>query len=167
MDKDGDELKFTDLSVLDESTLAIPVVGDGNINITLPDPSPGSLVFDNDAGQVLVATDMGGSIEWQSVSSVQQAVWEVGYFVLKDTEGGNVGVLRMPIDSTVEYQFTLMDGDDFYPLTAKRIDKGEKQFVIEPCSEQCEYYQFALAKNQQQGNRLEYRRGHLGPARDL
>lgn len=37
---------------------------------------------------------------------------------------------------------------------AKRIIAGERQFVMEPCSPDCEYFKFCIEKAQRQGKQV-------------
>lgn len=46
---------------------------------------------------------------------------------------------------------------------AKRIVDGERQLVMEPCSPDCEYFQYALDRTQNQTKPVRKQRGTFGP----
>ena len=39
-----------------------------------------------------------------------------------------------------------------------QIVQGDRQFVMRPCSPDCEYYQYAIAETKRRGKAVEHRR---------
>ncbi len=53
-------------------------------------------------------------------------------------------------------------------VIANRIVDGDRQFVCEPCSLDCEYFRYMIEESERRGNPVEYRNGQLkGEPKDV
>ena len=63
------------------------------------------------------------------------------------------------LDCGCEFWNELLPGTTFTVYEGKAITSPPDGalFMIRPCSLTCQYYQYALAENQDQGNKIEFR----------